>query len=45
LGQALQSGELVAGPLGAAIAMICDEINELVDLAKYCELETQTVEK
>jgi hypothetical protein len=43
--QALQSGEPVARPLSAAITMICDELNELVDLAKFCELETQTKEE
>jgi hypothetical protein len=45
LRQALQSGELVAGPLSVAITMICFEINELVDLSQYWELEAQTVEK
>jgi hypothetical protein len=45
LRQALQSGEPVARPLSAAITMICFEINELVDLSQYWELEAQTVEK
>ena len=45
LRQALQSGEPVVALLCAEIKMIRDEINELVDLPKYWELEARTVEK
>jgi hypothetical protein len=45
LRQALQSGEPIVAPLRAEVKMIRNEINELVDLPKYWELEAQTVEK
>jgi hypothetical protein len=43
--QALQSGEPIVAPLREEVKMIRDEINELVDLPKYWELEARTVEK
>jgi hypothetical protein len=45
LRQALQSGEPIVAPLREEVKMIRDEINELVDLPKYWELEARTVEK
>jgi len=45
LRQALQSGEPVVAPLRAEIKIISDEINELLDLPMYWELEARTVEK
>jgi hypothetical protein len=45
LRQALQSGGLVAGLFCAEIKTIGDEINELVNLPMYWELEARTVEK
>jgi hypothetical protein len=41
----LQSGEPVVTPLRAEIKMIRDEINQLLDLPMYWEVEARAVEK
>jgi hypothetical protein len=43
LRHSLRSGKPVVAPL--EIKMICEEINALVDLPTYWELEARTVEK
>jgi hypothetical protein len=45
LRQALQSGEPIVAPLRAEVKIIRDEINQLLDLPMYWELEARTVEK
>jgi hypothetical protein len=45
LRQALQSGEPIIAPLRAEVKIIRDEINQLLDLPMYWELEARTVEK